>query len=143
MSRYSIVFGGGPPIRDLIADAGGEAALVEYGLGEMHVIYSETPWQLATNLLLESAVGDPENSCWRYGILKRRVTATAGNLSSQAAKSLLEQVSQEGSSSTLWSAVYELSTHVVNLALGREYQKIYRFQLQNGLQSSRAALHGL
>lgn len=129
MSKYSIDFGGGPPIHYLIADANGEAALVEYGEGEMHVIRNESPWHLATNFLLESVAGEPGDRCWRYLILEEEIRSSSGRLSSRAAMRLLQEVSQDGPNPTQWSAVYDLSAGAVHLAMGRAFETIHHFEL--------------
>jgi hypothetical protein len=131
MSRYTIDFGGGPPIHYLIADANGEAALVEYGRGAMNVIPNESPWHLATNFLLESASGDPRDTCWRYQTLAEKLTSASGRLSGNSAMDLLQDVSQEGTTGTQWSAVYILSTGLLHLAMGREYQTIHHFDQED------------
>jgi hypothetical protein len=133
ISKHTIDFGSGPPIHYLIADANGEAALVEYGRGELHVIPSDQPWHLATNFLLESVVGDPKDSCWRYEILEDEIRSSSGRLSSSAAMNLLRAVSQDGSTPTQWSAVYDLSTGTLHLAMGRAFDMIHRFTLDEHL----------
>ncbi|MCK5053897.1 MAG: linear amide C-N hydrolase, partial [Anaerolineales bacterium] len=44
MESVNILWGGGPPLHYLLADASGTAVLVEFVAGEMVVIYNTNPW---------------------------------------------------------------------------------------------------
>ena len=61
LNSYNIDFVGGPPLHYLISDAEGDAALYEHYDGEVHVVRSETTWQVATNFLT-AAVASPPGS---------------------------------------------------------------------------------
>ena len=52
-----------------------------------------------------------------------------GILTQQDAMALLDQVSQGGETSTIWSVVYNLATGEILAAVGRDYQNIYVFNL--------------
>ncbi len=56
LRRANVAWGNGPPIHYLIADATGQAALVEYVQGEMVVLPNEEPWHLATNFFVSVPV---------------------------------------------------------------------------------------
>jgi hypothetical protein len=126
LDRYNIDFGGGPPIHYLIADRSGRAVLVEFYQGQRHLFYSDGPWHRATNFL-RASVDDPSGQCRRYDALDRRLAQSAGRLSGQEAMDLLSQVAQ---GNTQWSAVYDLSAGSVTVALGRDYQDLYTFALE-------------
>jgi hypothetical protein len=126
MEQYNIDFTGGPAIHYLLADAGGNAALVEFIGGEMRVLPNTDPWHLATNFLCSATEGD--GGCWRYPILRQRLSESGGVLDPQGALDLLAEVSQPGS--TQWSAVYDLSTGRVRVVMGREYATVHEFDLE-------------
>ncbi|MBN1451425.1 MAG: linear amide C-N hydrolase [Anaerolineales bacterium] len=126
MQSYNIDFGGGPPVHYLMADASGKSVLVEYFNGEIHVLDNEHPWHLATNFL-RSSVDDPaEGNCWRYNKINSQLTATNGRIDVQAAMQLLADVAQDN---TQWSVVYQMSSGVINVAMGQQYQDAHQFQL--------------
>jgi hypothetical protein len=126
MQSYNIDYGGGPPIHYLMADATGKATLVEYFNGEMYVLDNEQPWHLATNFL-RSSVDDPaDGNCWRYNKINAQLTETNGRIDVQAAMQLLSDVAQDN---TQWSVVYQMSSGVVNVAMGQQYSDVHQFQL--------------
>lgn len=124
--RYNINVYGGPPIHYLLADASGKAVLLEFAAGQLVVKPNERPWHLATNFIVAEAGSRPEDSCPRYEKLSKKLTETGGSLTPDAALELLRNVAQEG---TQWSAVYEISSGDVSIALGREYAKVHTFHL--------------
>jgi hypothetical protein len=123
--QYNIDFTGGPPIHYLLADASGEAVLVEFVQGKMITLPNENPWHLATNHLRATASGD--GGCARYRAIDLRLTATGGSLTPESAMDLLSQVSQSGS--TQWSAVYDISTGSIQIAMGADYGTVHTFQI--------------
>jgi hypothetical protein len=125
-AQYNIDFRGGPAIHYLLADAGGRAALVEFVNGEMRVLPNTNPWHLATNFLCSTTESD--GGCWRYPILRERLSESDGILDPAAAMQLLADVSQPGG--TQWSVLYDLSTGSVRVVMGREYSTVHRFNLE-------------
>ena len=126
LDGYNINYGGGPPIHYLIADRSGRAVLVEFYQGRRHVFPNEHPWHLATNFL-RASVDDPSGQCRRYDALDRRLVESEGRLSSQEAMDLLSQVAQ---GNTQWSALYDLTAGRVSVAMGRDYQDVHTFRLE-------------
>ena len=126
MSRYNILWGGGPALHYLIADASGQAALIEYQGGEMIVLESTQRWHLATNFLVSSAGELTEGRCWRYDRLQAALLGAGGCFSPQAAMDLLADVSVEG---TQWSAVYEMNRGLVHVVMARKYDRPHQFAL--------------
>jgi hypothetical protein len=126
MKSYNIDFEGGPPIHYLMADGIGKSALVEYYNGEMYILKNEQPWQLATNFL-RSSVDDPaDGNCWRYNKIAAQLAESNGQIDAGAAMQLLADVAQ---SNTQWSVIYQMSSGMINIAMGQQYQDIYQFQL--------------
>ncbi len=122
MRSYNIDMEGGPSLHYLLADATGNAVLVEFDEGEMLVMPNEHPWHLATNFLRFSAGDAPRSVCPRYAEIDEQLTQSAGHITTQEAMQILEAVSQP---STQWSVVYEMSSGGVNVVMGREYGDIF------------------
>jgi hypothetical protein len=121
---HNIEWAGGPALHYLIADASGHAVLVEFHAGEMVILPNTEPYHLATNHLRLTNTGD--GGCWRYATLDERLTETEGRLMPQDAIDLLGDVAQEG---TQWSIVYGISTGDVDVAMGRDYDDVHSFDL--------------
>ncbi len=123
-TQYNIEFAGGPPIHYLFADPSGKAILVEFYQKELVPLPNTDPWHLATNHLRCTAEGD--GGCWRYRTLSNRLEAVDGKLDLSSAMQLLSDVKQ---SSTQWSAVYNMVSGDVNVAIGQNYDSPYTFHL--------------
>jgi hypothetical protein len=106
------------PIHYLVASVSGEAALVEFYQGEMHVFRNEVPWQLATNFLVAGTDGQPQGQCLRYDHIARRLEGAGGNLAVDEALELLSQVAQ---AITQWSVVYDMSEREVHIVMGQKF----------------------
>lgn len=127
ITRYNIDFTDGPPLHYLIADVSGRALLVEFYKGEIVVTPNESSWHTATNFL-RASVDDTEGKCWRHDILTEQFTQNQGRLTIEDALSLLDEVSQAGS--TQWSIVYSMSTGEINVAMGEQYDQVHTFELE-------------
>jgi predicted choloylglycine hydrolase len=127
LGRYNIDYGSGPPLHYLIADASGNAVLVEFYQGQMHLIRNERPWLSATNFLL-SSVDDPQGQCWRYDKIDKEMNSSKGNLSKTRAMDLLSSVSQ---TSTQWSIIYHMTTAKIEVVMGRQYNHQHEFILNH------------
>jgi predicted choloylglycine hydrolase len=123
LQTVNIDWGGGPPLHYLIADATGDSALIEFIDGEMSVLRTEKPWQVATNFVLTGKSPEQARSlCWRYARVADALERAEGNLSQTEAMVLLEHVSQE---ITMWSVVYNMTTGDVSIAVGRNYDRVH------------------
>ncbi len=131
LGRYNIDMGS-VPIHYLIASASGDSALVEFYQGKMVVFRNEAPWQTATNFLLASTNGNAQGQCWRYDLINRRLNEYEGQISSQDALQLLEDVSQD---ITQWSIVYHMIGGDIEIVMGRDYSgTIHTFQLEQSVR---------
>jgi hypothetical protein len=126
MDDFNINFSGGPPIHYLLADRSGNAVLVEYYKGEIRAIKNTKPWHQATNFLRSAYDDLGEGHCWRFDAISQSLTELEGELNPQGAIEILEEVAQLN---TQWSIVYSMSTGQVQVAMGRDYNNIYNFQL--------------
>jgi hypothetical protein len=127
IQTYNLDMTGGPPLHYLIADATGQAVLVEFSQGNMVLIPNAHPWHLATNFLLAEAGDAPSGLCWRYDALSERLAQSAGLLTAPEALRLLDAVSQPDS--TQWSIVYGLMSGEIRVVMGQSYEQVYTFQL--------------
>ncbi len=132
LESYNIEYGGGPPLHYLIADRSGRAVLAEFYQGRLVIRPNDGPWHQATNFIRASVEGDVNGRCWRHDQLSEALAAADGRLSPAAAMDLLAGVAQPN---TQWSVVYEMSTGELAVAMGRDYEQIYRFQLANSTSS--------
>jgi len=131
LTEYNIDFGGGPPLHYLLADRSGSSAVVEFVRGEMRVVPSRLPWQVATNFCLDEVQPAGDGSpCWRYNAAWRWLEDASGRISVEQAMDLLQAVSQPGgSSSTRWSIAYNLNSGAIDVAMGRQFETVHAFQL--------------
>jgi len=128
LQSYNIDWGGGPPLHYLLADASGNAVLVEFFRGEVLLVPSEggssAGWHAATNFL-RSAVGESARGvCPRYDHISHCLSETAGQLGPEEALNLLDDVSQHN---TQWSVVYEMGSGEVKVTLGRRFDTVHTF----------------
>ncbi len=126
LANYNIDWGSGPPLHYLIVEKSGRSVLVEFSQGEMVVIPSTDPWQVATNFLVSETGTSPEGSCWRYDLILEHLREQDGQLNPGKGLSLLGEVSQE---LTQWSVVYGISTGEVQVVMGRQYDNVHTLDL--------------
>ncbi len=125
IGAFNINFEGGPPLHYLVADADGNAALVEFHDGEMVVVPSEAGWHQATNFV-HSAVESPRDACWRYDRVYETLESTGGVLDVDGAMDLLGEVAQP---STQWSVVYDQGNREINLVMRQQFDDVHTFEL--------------
>ena len=125
MADYNIDITDGPALHYLIADASGDAVLVEFYEGEMHVIPKEDAWHQATNFL-RTATDATAGVCQRYSTIQMYLAEAQGQLVTQEAMDLLESVSQ---SNTQWSVVYGISAGRIDVVMQRNYKRVHTFLL--------------
>ncbi|UYP47526.1 hypothetical protein NEF87_003811 [Candidatus Lokiarchaeum ossiferum] len=122
--NYSVDFVGGPPLHYLIADASGNSAIIEFTDGEMQVILTENPWQTSTNFLLYESDTTDKVNCWRYSLVESVLKEKNGELSTQEAMDLLEDVAQDWSTGgTQWSNIFNMNTKEISIVIGMDYSK--------------------
>jgi hypothetical protein len=130
LRSYNLEWGGGPALHYLLADASGEAVLVEYFEGEMVIIPSMHPWHQATNFLISEFAGSALGQCPRYDRMHAALTEGQGVLSLSEALELLADVSApSGEWPTQWSVIYDMSSAMIHVVMGRAYEKVYGFAL--------------
>jgi hypothetical protein len=129
LQSYNIDWGGGPPLHYLLADAKGDSVLVEYYRGDMVLLPSDTPWNLATNFLRTAVGGSAEGVCWRHDRIRRRLSEMRGWLTVEQALHILGEVAQDN---TQWSVVYDMVAGEIHVVMGRHYDDQHSFHLTSG-----------
>jgi hypothetical protein len=128
LQAMNIDMSGGPALHYLIADRGGNAALVEFHNGQMIVETRGEPWHVATNYLRCTIPGDAAGRCDRYDHLQAILAEQAGRVTIEEAFALLSEVAQPGW--TQWSTVYDLTHRTVTVRMGDGAAAPYRFLLE-------------
>jgi hypothetical protein len=136
----------------LIADSSGNSAIIEWVNGKMQVIRNKEPWQVATNFMVYGSQDKLKDytaeytangkivkdingrSYWRYITAWEILKKKNGKINPDDAMNLLKTISLVSSKEiwwpTQWSVVYNLNTSDIQIALGRNYDKIYKFELK-------------
>ncbi len=128
VQKYNVDWGGGPPVHYLLADASGHSAVVEYLGGEPVVLRGTEPWQVSTNFIISEAMPEGANSaCWRYNRAYEALQQAEGHMSSEEAMALLAAVAQD---ITIWSAVYDLTSGEIRVAMDGRYAQVHEFRLE-------------
>ncbi len=126
LQQYNVDWGSGPPLHYLLADRE-RSVVIEYASRQRRAMFNTDAWQVSTNFLIsEVCESKPDDLCERYREANAALAQAQGRLSSAAAMALLSRVSQP---ITQWSAVYELGTGTVRVAMGREYGEVQEFEL--------------
>lgn len=126
IKNYNIAVGS-IPVHFLIADPSGKSAIIEFVNGKMEVIRNSEPWQVSTNFIIFGSNAPKQTSCWRYNAAYNDLRNNAGNKTTESAMRLLDEVSQ---GNTMWSAVFDMSNKKVSVAVGRNYDNIYQFDVK-------------
>lgn len=139
LQKYDMRSTGGGNYHYQITDAQGNSVIVEYINNEMQVLKPETTYQASTNFYLTPGekynFGDGQD---RYEIVMSGLKEKDGVLNAEEGMNLLEEVKlvdypDEKTGiiySTQWSAIYNNNRKTVDLAIGRNYENIYHFSLQ-------------
>jgi hypothetical protein len=120
LGRYNLQVGD-PPVHFFLADATGQAAVVEYVDGEIAVTTNDRPWLAVTNFVVAGTSPEARPSlCGRYRTAAESLAACGGRMAATQALTLLSAVSQPH---TMWSVVYELDSLRVTVAPGRDFSR--------------------
>jgi len=115
-----------PPIHYLIADTSGHSVIIEFVNGRIEIIDNAHSWQVTTNFVI-TGLENPQNAqCWRYKTAYETLRLNNGVLSDDEAIDLLRSVSVE---TTRWSTVFNIGTGQIQMAIGRNYDKLYFFSI--------------
>jgi hypothetical protein len=102
--------------------------VIEYIAGEVRALRNTEKWQVATNFVIaEELPRGAQSGCWRYNTAYAALQRTEGTMSTPEAMPLLQEVSQEN---TIWSAVYNMTSGQIQVAMDRQYGRVHAFQLK-------------
>jgi antitoxin component YwqK of YwqJK toxin-antitoxin module len=114
----------------LLADAGGQSAVIEYLDGKMRVMRNREPWQVATNFVIRNRPpAGITHLCDRYEKAYTALKEFDGSPSKKEAMNILQRISLNDAYKTQWSVVYDLSNGDVDVAMGRNYRRALSFKL--------------
>ncbi len=132
---------GDPPVHFFLADATGQAAIVEYVDGAIVVTANDRPWLAVTNFIVAGTSPEARPSlCRRYRTATESLSGCQGRMPPPEAMALLSAVSQ---ASTMWSVVYDLSRGAVTVAAGRDFSRPVVWGLAAPWPTGRIGLTGL
>ncbi|MHC4693961.1 MAG: LamG-like jellyroll fold domain-containing protein [Planctomycetota bacterium] len=128
IEQYNVVFTYGPPSHLLISDSSGNSAVIEFLDGSPTVLKSTESFQPCTNFIISGrSIEQALNSCWRYKTAYSALKELQGRVNSEQAMEILKNASW---GNTIWSAVYGQSTGKIQLAMDKDYERIYEFSLR-------------
>jgi hypothetical protein len=131
LGQYNVDWGNGPAIHYFLADASGNSAVVEFIGGKAQVFRSPQTWQISTNFLFaETPLEKAGAECQRYDTVNTALSQSEGELDAEGAMDLLQRVSQAGTTGTIWSVVYNLSSGQVQVVMDQDYKHVYPFDLK-------------
>jgi hypothetical protein len=126
LEAYDMHPSAGMPYHLLIADASGEAVVVDWAKQKMNIVETNmaTNFQLSPGKNFEVGIGHN-----RYATLKETLTDNKHTLDSNQAMNLLEAVKIEwnGEWQTEWSVVYNLSDFSVEIVNDMNNGNVHRF----------------
>lgn len=111
-----------PPVHFLIGDKTGVSAVIEFVNQDMKVMYNVEPFQVSTNFIIFGSTAPGTTSCWRYNKAYSDLKSAGGKVDGNASMDILHSVSQ---SITMWSAVYDMNSFSLKIAVDRKYQSVY------------------
>lgn len=124
LDSYNVTFPS-PPVHYFIADRSGASVVAEFVDGKLRLARGDGGWQVSTNFIFASLAPEKwKGACWRYSLASSRLSASGGRLDRGGAFSLLEEVAQD---TTTWSAAYDQTAGVLELALGRRWDARWRW----------------
>jgi hypothetical protein len=128
---FNLDWGSGPQVHYLVADAEGQAALLEFDSEGLHVIPGTRSWHQATNFRVAPLAGDLLGICPRYDRIHGSLSKTRGVLAPDEAIQLLREVSSDDATyGTQWSVLYDLTRRRVHVVMGHDYPRVYEFALE-------------
>jgi hypothetical protein len=142
LNKYNFYFPYDPN-HYLICDASGNSAVIEFLGGEIKIIRKKENWQVSTNTLLSEtkmpevanfSIFNPDTwSKWRYAKVYETLKKTNGITTVSGAMDILNSVSLTPNISkdftTMWSAVYNLTTRQVDIVINKDYSLVHHFSI--------------
>ncbi len=119
-------------VHTLVADPSGRSILLEISDGEIRVIPNTESWQVITNSpAYDVPIYTQMATCWRFDEVYSSLDRVQGNLDRNGAFSILQRV---GNVYTEWSAVYDMTSKAMDVAIDFDFTNLYHFEFQEGSQ---------
>jgi hypothetical protein len=118
------------PNHFMIADATGASVVIEYIKGELKTVYSDKPYQIVTNFILYNNPNGGDGLD-RYQRIEAKLKDTDGILTEKEAMKILLENAIPGREQ--WSVVYNLTQKKAYICVGKNYENIYEFDLDQNL----------
>jgi hypothetical protein len=108
----------------LLADASGKSCVVEFIDGQMQVTPTNENWQVCTNHQI-AGKSEVENdaACPRYQLASSELAALSATAGAADVMRVMQSVSRENW--TMWSSVYDLTSHEYHIAYRRHYDHLF------------------
>lgn len=133
LGQYNIYFSGGIDCHYLIGDASGNSALIEYYDGNMQVVTTDYPYQIASNFIAfdDVNIGEGYDEFARYDTVKSAIDGNGGVMGEASALALLAEigVKNDNEDKSEWSVVYNLSSLKGSIFANRNIGNTIHFKL--------------
>ena len=122
----------------LIADAGGNSAVIEYLEDEMVITENDDPYQVVTNdMVYKNSPKRLSKQCNRYNYIYQNLSSNHRALSAPGIMMILRSVAVEKAyssqfdiySSTQWSVIYDLGERSLSIYSRRDFRNEYHYEL--------------
>ena len=128
LQKYNIYFNLNSPAHYFVADASSKSAAIEFIDGKVVATRNDKTWSVLTNFIVNGKTGDvSEQVCERYHKMFNTLKEKEGKIDKQEAMDILRSVSVR---KTVWSEVFNLATHEINIAMDRKYDEVMTFKLE-------------
>ena len=117
------------PLHYMVADASGQAAVIEFVDGKMVVTKRENKYLVVTNFTL---YGNPSKTGFgkdRYENIQNTLERQGGVISEEDALELLKRNVIPGDEQ--WSAVYNLTQKTLSVTFSGDYENVHRFKIND------------
>ena len=117
------------PLHYMVADASGQAAVIEFVDGKMVVTKREKKYLVVTNFTL---YGNPTKTGFgkdRYENIQNTLERQGGVISEEDALELLKRNVIPGDEQ--WSAVYNLTKKTLSVTFSGDYENVHRFRIND------------
>ena len=115
------------PLHNMVADASGHSAVIEFVDGRMVVTKTDKKYLVVTNFTL---YGNPTKTGFgkdRYENIQNTLKKQGGIISEEDALELLKSNVIPGDEQ--WSAVYNLTKKTLSVTFSGDYENVHRFKL--------------
>lgn len=127
VKNYNLFYGFAP-LHYMVADATGDAAVIEFVDGEMVVTRKEAGLLIVSNFTLYSNPNREGFGKERYENYQNALAKSKGIISEADALELLKNNTIPGDEQ--WSVVYNLSKRSLAATFSKDYEKVYYFSLR-------------